>query len=146
MVSENWYSEIESTLHTVLLYKLVEREDAPFPKLNCTTSSENESLEGVSDFPALYIHLLPPQELGQDLTNETVNALNATLELQVFSNESEGQCRDIMSAAISEMKKLRFNIQMFPDPQTSDKKYFAIARFNRVIGAGDSDIVQQEES
>lgn len=145
MISEIWYSQIESTLFTTLQYNLAEREDAPFPYLSCTTSSENETIDGVSDFPALYVHLLSPLEMGNDLTNESVNAINATLEVQVFSNKSESQCVKIMAQVIKQMKKLHFNVTLFPDPQTSDKKYFAIARFNRVIGNGDSDIVSPDE-
>lgn len=145
MISETWYSEIESTIFTLLQYVLVEKIGAPFPTLNCTTSSQNESLESVDDFPCLYVHLLPLVELGNDLVNEDVAAVRATLELQVFSDENEAECRQIMNACIKEMKKLHFSINMFPDPQTSDKKYFAIARFTRVVASGDSDIVQQEE-
>lgn len=141
MVSETWYSEIESTIFTLLQYVLVEKLYAPYPTLNCTTSSQNESLENVDDFPALYVHLLPAVEMGQELVNDDVVAIRATIELQVFSDESESQCREIMNACILEMKKLHFNISMFPDPQTQDKKYFAIARFTRVIGGGDLDIV-----
>lgn len=143
MISETWYSEIESTIFTLLQYVLVEKIGAPYPTLNCTTSSQNESLENVDDFPALYVHLLPPVEMGNDLYNEDIAALRATLELQVFSDESESECRQIMNACIREMKKLHFNISMFPDPQTSDKKYFAIARFTRIVASGDLDIVQQ---
>lgn len=146
MISDTWFSEIESTIYTLLQYVLVEKEDAPYPTLNCTTSSENESLENVDDFPALYVHLLPPIEMGNDLYNVDTAAINATFELQVFSNESEQQCREIMNACIREMKKLHFNIAMFPDPQTVSKKYFAIARFSRVIASGDSDIVPQENN
>ena len=144
MVSDTWFSEIESTIFTHLSYRLVERVGAPYPELNCTTSSQSESLENVDDFPAIYIHLLPPLEMGNDLTNETVNALNVTMELQVFSDDSEDQCRKIMATAIQEMKLLHFNVNMFPDPQTNDKKYFAIARFSRIVGNGDMDIVPQE--
>ena len=144
MISETWYSEIESTIFTLLQYVLVEQIGAPYPTLNCTTSSQNESLENVDDFPALYVHLLPPVEMGNDLYNEDIAALRATLELQVFSDESESECRQIMNACIKEMKKLHFNISMFPDPQTADKKYYAIARFTRIVAGGDEDIVPQE--
>ena len=145
MISETWYSEIESTIYTLLQYVLVEKMGAPYPTLNCTTSSQNESLENVDDFPALYVHLLPPIELGNDLVNEDVAAVRATFELQVFSDASESECREIMNACIREMKKLHFNINMFPDPQTANKKYFAIARFTRVVASGDTDIVAKEE-
>lgn len=144
-ISDTWYSEIESTLLTTLEYKLVERTDAPFPALTCTTSSENDSVDGVATFPTLYIHLLPLVEVGMDLTNESVNAVNATLELQIFSNKSENECRKIMSQSLQEMKRLHFNVTMFPDYQSSNRKYFAIARLSRIIAGGDSEIVPRIE-
>lgn len=144
MVSETWYSEIESTIYTHLEYKLVLSGTAPFPNLNCTTSSQSETIENITDFPALYVHLLPPVEMGNDLCNVDVAAIRTTVELQAFSDKSESECRKIITAAIQEMKKLHFNVAMFPDPQTVDKRYYAIARFTRVIAAGDQDIVPQE--
>lgn len=144
MISDVWFSQIESTIFTLLQYDLVEKDLAPFPSLNCTTSSENESLEDVNDFPALYVHMLPPQEVGNTLDNNDITALRTTIELQVFSNKSESECRKIMNACIMEMKKLHFNVSMFPDPQTSNKKYFAIARFTRIIAGGDAEIVPKE--
>lgn len=144
MISDVWFSQIESTVYTLLQYDLVDKAYAPFPNLNCTTSSENESLEGISDFPALYIHMLPSQEVGNTLYNGDIPALRVTFELQVFSNKSESECTKIMNACIMEMKKLYFTVSMFPDPQTSDKKYFAIARFTRIIAGGDADIVPRE--
>ena len=146
MVSETWYSEIESTILTHLQYRLTERFDAPYPALNCTTSSQTESVEDVKDFPTLYVHMLSPVEAGNDLTNATVNAVNATFDLQVFSDKSEDECRKIITTVIQEMKSLHFSVPMFPDPQTSNKKYFAITRMSRIIASGDSELVPQEET
>lgn len=144
MVSDTWYAEIESTIFTYLKYQLVERTNAPFPNLNCTTSSQSESIENIVDFPTLYVHLLPPVEMGNDLENIDVPAIRATFDLQVFSNISEAECRKLITACIQQMKSLRFNISSFPDPQTSDKKYFAITRCTRVIASGDLDIVPRD--
>lgn len=145
MVSETWYSKIESYILTTLRYELTEKNSAPYPNLKCTTSNQAESLENVSDFPTMYIHMLPPLEIGEDLTNETVNAINCTFELQVFSDKSENECRNIITAGIQQMKKMHFNVEMFPDPRTIDKKYIAITRVNRVIASGDKEIVPQED-
>lgn len=144
MVSDTWYSEVESTIFTHLEYALVLKTDAPFPELTCTTSSQNESIEGVGVFPTLYIHLLPPLEIGQTLYNTDITAIRATIELQVFSDKSEKECRKIITECIKEMKKLHFNVAMFPDPQTVNKKYYAISRFTRIIASGDADIVTRE--
>lgn len=145
MVDEIWYSKIESYILTILKYELTQRLDAPYPKLTCTTSNQEESLEFVGDFPTMYIHMLPPYEEGRDLTNETVNGINCTFELVVYSDKSEKECRNIITAGIQQMKKLHFNVETFPDPRTSDKKYIAIARLNRVIASGDKELVPQDE-
>lgn len=141
MVSDTWFSEIESTIFTHLEYRLVERFNAPFPQLKCTTSSQNETISNIADFPTLYVHMLPPVETGNDLLNEDVIALRVTFELQIYSDKSESECVKIMNQCILEMKKLHFNITMFPDPQTINKKYLAIARFTRLVASGDQDIV-----
>ena len=89
--------------------------------------------------------MLPPYEEGRDLTNETVNGINCTFELVVYSDKSEKECRNIITAGIQQMKKLHFNVETFPDPRTSDKKYIAITRLNRVIASGDKELVPQDE-
>lgn len=145
MVSDTWFTEIESTINTIIKYNLVDRVDAPFPDLTCTTSSQSETIENVDIFPTLYIHLLPPVETGSDLYNIDVTAIRATFEFQIYSDKSESDCMTIINQCIKEMKSLRFNVAMFPDPQTYDKKYFAVARFSRVIASGDADIVPRIE-
>ena len=145
MVDETWYDKIESYILTILKYELVQKLSAPFPKLTCTTSNQEESLELVGDFPTMYVHMLPPYEVGRDLANVTVNGINCTLELTVYSDKSEKECRQIITAGIQQMKKLHFNVETFPDPRTSDKKYIAITRLNRVIASGDKELVPQDE-
>ena len=145
MVDETWYDKIESYILTILKYELVQKLLAPYPKLTCTTSNQGESLDLVNDFPTMYVHMLPPYEVGRDLTNDTVNGINCTFELVVYSDKSEKECRNIITAGIQQMKKLHFNVETFPDPRTSDKKYIAIARLNRVIASGDRELVPQDE-
>ena len=145
MVDETWYDKIESYILTILKYELVQKLSAPFPKLTCTTSNQEESLELVGDFPTMYVHMLPPYEVGRDLANVTVNGINCTFELTVYSDKSEKESRQIITAGIQQMKKLHFNVETFPDPRTSDKKYIAITRLNRVIASGDKELVPQDE-
>lgn len=145
MVDEIWYSKIESYILTILKYELVQKVSAPYPKLTCTTSNQEESLEYVGNFPTLYVHMLPPLEVGMDLTNENVNGISCSFEFIVYSDKSENDCRNIITAGIQQMKKLHFNVETFPDPRTADKKYIAIARFNRVIASGDKELIPQVE-
>lgn len=131
---DNWFAEIESKVFTQVSYMLAEKTEAPFPDLNCTTVSQNT----VVKFPTLYLHELQPVEAGNDLNNASINAVLSTIEIQVWSNESEKKCKDILTAAILEMKRLRYNVTLFPNVTTDSKIAWGVARFRRMIGNGDS--------
>lgn len=129
-MTDTWFSEVESKIFTYIQYGLTRKTNAPYPRLNCTTKSQSTK---PSVFPTLYLHNLTPIEQGQDLENDEVNALLATIEIQVFSNKSEDEANEIMTTAISLMKDLRWNVTMFPDPQTSDNVSLTIARFRKLV-------------
>lgn len=133
-MKDNWFAEIESNVFTQVSYMLAERTDAPYPELNCTTVSQNT----VVHFPTLYLHELQPVEAGNDLVNESVNAVLSTIEIQVWSNVSENDCKDIITAAVLEMKRLGYNVTMFPSVQTDSKIAWGAARFRRMVGSCDS--------
>ena len=130
-----WYAEIESTIFTIVQYNLKTRKDAPYPNLTCTTASTSES---PSKFPTLYLHELNPLERDQDLENTEINSILHSVEIQVFSNKSEAEVRNIMAAAVKEMKKLRYTVTLFPDPTTTNKISSAVARFRRSIARDDT--------
>ena len=132
-MSENWFARIESNVFTQVAYMLSEREDAPYPDMKCTTVSQNT----ITAFPTLYLHELQPVEAGMDLENVTVNAVLSTIEIQVWANTSEKDCKDILTAAILEMKRMGFNVTMFPNVQTDSRIAWGVARFRRMVGAGD---------
>ena len=133
-MKDNWFSEIESRVFTQISYMLTERDDAPYPDLKCTTVSQST----VVNFPTLYLHELQPVEAGNDLVNESVNAVLSTIEIQVWSNVSEKDCKDIITAAVLEMKRLGYNVTMFPSVQTDSKIAWGAARFRRMVGSCDS--------
>ena len=133
-MNEDWFSKIEESVLTQLDYMLAQRADAPFPNLVVTSANQNQ----VTAFPTLYIHELTPVETGNDLENQTINAVIETIEIQIWTNETEEECRRLMSAAIIEMKRMRFDCTAFPSIQTYNKIAFGIARFRRIIGSGDT--------
>lgn len=129
-----WFSDIESTVLTKLSYMLADRTDAPYPDLVCTTANQNN----FTVFPTLYLHELTPVEAGNDLDNQIVNAVIETIEIQVWTNKTEEDCRKIFAAVLNEMKRMRFNITAFPAIQTDNKIAYGIARFRRIIGKDDT--------
>jgi hypothetical protein len=132
-MSEDWFYKIEANVVTQVEYMLSKK----YPTLKCTTVSQND----ITHFPTLYLHELQPVEAGMDLTNESVNAVLSTIEIQVWTNTTELDCKNILAAAILEMKRLGFNVTMFPSITTNSKIRWGVARFRRMIGNGD-DIAQ----
>ena len=127
---DNWYTQIQSRVFTQIQYMLKKK----YANLTCTTVNESET---PARFPTMYLHELQPLEIGQDLTNESVNAIRCTFEIQVWSNVSEEECRNIINSALNEMKRLRFNISAMPLIQSSNKIAWGVIRCTRVIGNSD---------
>ena len=129
-MNNNWYMQIQSKVFTQVEYMMKKK----YPSLNCTTKNENGM---PAKFPTLYLHELAPVEQGQDLTNETVNAVLSTIEIQVWTNTTETDCRKIIAEAVSQMKALQFNVPSMPVIEVSDKISWGVIRCRRMIGNGD---------
>lgn len=134
MASETWYSGIEATVFTQLQYMLKKK----YPKLTCRTTSE---VITPPQFPTLYLHE-KQDEIGQDLTNETVNAVESTIYVRVWTNTTEAECREILASATQELKRFHYNVRNLPTTQITDKIAFGEVMARRVIGGGDRDIVR----
>lgn len=126
----DWFSKIQGKVFNQVQYMLKKT----YPSLKCTTKNESET---PAEFPTLYLHELQPLEVGQDVTNESVNAIRCTIEIQVWTNTTEADCRKIISSAVDEMKRFRFNISAMPIVQTTDKISWGVIRCTRIIGDGD---------
>lgn len=135
-MADNWYTQIQSRVFTQIEYMLKKK----YPYLFCTTKNENTFSENgtPTDFPTLFMQELTPIERGQDLTNETVNAVLCTIEIQVWTDTSETECRDILAEAVSQMKALHFNIIEMPLTKYNDKIAWGVIRCRRLIGSGDN--------
>ena len=127
---DSWYMQIQNKVFTQVQYMMQKK----YPNLKCTTRNEN----GLpAEFPTLFLHELAPVELGQDLTNETVNAILTTIEIQVWTNTTEDDCRSIIADALNQMKLLQFNVPEMPLVEVSDRISWGVIRCKRIIGNGD---------
>ena len=129
-MEDKWFLKVLPNVFTQVEYMLAKK----YPKLNCTTKSEST----ITRFPTLYLHELQPIEEGQDLVNDGVTAVLTTMEIQVWSNINETECKEILTDAILEMKRFGFSVTMFPSVQTDNKIAWGAVRFRRMIGAGDA--------
>jgi hypothetical protein len=137
-MDELWFTQIEPRVFTVVKNRMRNG----FPNVGFTT--DNMKVEE-SKFPMVLIQELEPVEMGRDLDNVTVNAVLSSFQIQVFS-KTAAENKDIMSDAVLQMKKLRFNVTMFPIYTWNADKTIRLssARFQRVIGGGDRDIIPQD--
>ena len=129
-MDNNWYMQIQSKVFTQVEYMMKKK----YPKLICTTKNENGQ---PAKFPTLFLHELQSIEQGQDLTNETVNAVLSTIEIQVWTNTTETDCRNIIAEAVNQMKALQYNVPSMPIVEVSDKISWGVVRCRRMVGNAD---------
>ena len=139
-MNEAWFAKIESRLFTIIKKRM--KNSVKFRDVFFTTENENVM---PSNFPALYFHELEQFEQGRDLDNVDVNAVLSTIQIQVFS-KTAAENKEIMTAAVLQMKRLRYNVIAMPIyTWTKDRTVrLSSARFQRMIGGGDLDIVLQD--
>lgn len=131
---DTWYSKIKSEVVTQIEYMLKTRTDAPYPSLKITTVSQTVA---PSEFPTLYLRS-ELVETGQDLDNATINAVNNTVIVQVWTNKGQTECEGILNATIAELKRMRYNIPAFPVVVTDSGISWGTIRARRIIGAADT--------
>ena len=137
-MSESWFMNIESYVFTVFEKRMNDK----FDRIFCTTSNKDIRER---HFPCVYLHLVEQSEVGNDLDNITINAVRTSFRVQVYS-KTAAECRAITTEAVLQLKKLRFNVIEMPVYASERDKsvFFSDARFSRIIGGGDSDIVPQD--
>ena len=128
-----WYSGIEAKVFNQLQYMLKKE----YPNLKCRTTSE---VITPAEFPTLYLHE-KQEETGRDVYNDNVNAVYSTIYVRVWTNTTETECKEILSAATRELKRFRYNVQNLPTTTLMNKIAFGEIMARRIIGSGDADIV-----
>lgn len=103
----------------------------------CTNFSTSQISETAPKFPYVTIIELPGQERGQNLEGSSVNAGLFTFQIDVIHNAKEDIAQKIMDDIVPIMKSMRFRISEMPSFNSKPQEYRRIARFSRVIGAGD---------
>lgn len=128
-----WTSDLEGMIFTIIKAKFPEHLKTKYPDIFFTNSNITES---DPKFPAIYFHEMSGVEQGNDIENTTVNAVLASYQVDVFSNISQSDAKEVMYAVCEIMKGLRFSIINMPEFQNTDV-YRSTATFRRMIGAND---------
>jgi len=126
---------IESKVYTRLKNQVSETFMSKYPSYTVTTSDKRPSK---MKYPYVYVHELPGLERGNTLENDTISALLTTIQVDVYSDKSQSVTSDTMKEIVRIMKSMRFSISAFPENQNTDSLYRKVARFERLIGDGDT--------
>jgi hypothetical protein len=104
-------------------------------------TDKNFSTVGSSDtpavFPFVYVQTLPGAEQGIDMQGISVNAGMFSFQIDVYSNKTQTEARNVMSEARRIMKEMGFECNQMPSFENTKDVHRMTARFRRLIGAGD---------
>ncbi len=138
MVDERWYEKIESSVYTLVSFRVKrELEGKTSKPIKFTSVGESEASPY---FPTAYLHELQPAEFGNDIEGRTINAVLETMECIVYSKDKT-ECKRILNECVFQMKQLHFNTTAMPIISTSGGVHNGVARFRRLIGADDKDLL-----
>ena len=141
MVDERWYESLESTIYTLVSYRMKKALTGKTSKaIKFTSIGESDA---TPYFPTCYIHELQPAEFGQDVEGRSINAVIETMECIVYSRD-KSECKLILNECVYQMKQLMFIVTAMPIISTSDGVHNGVARFRRLVGANDVDLVKQQ--
>lgn len=126
---------IESKVYTRLKNNVSEAFITKYPSYTITTSDKRPSK---MTYPYVYVHEMTGIERGNTLENDTLAALNVTIQVEVYSDKSQTVTSDTMKEIVRIMKSMRFSVSAFPENLNTDSLYRKVARFERLIGDGDT--------
>jgi hypothetical protein len=104
-------------------------------------TDSNFSTVGSSDkpavFPFVYFNELPANEQGIDLQGTSVNGALFTFQIDVYSNKTQNEARNVMKEIAKVMKTMGFEINSMPSFESTKDVHRMTARFRRIFGAND---------
>lgn len=129
----SWVSMLEMQIFSQIVSKTA-TPLAIYPNKNYTTVPASNTQ---AEFPNIYIHLLPLVEQGQDLAGRSINAVLTTVQVDVTTNSSQSDVRNISYEIVDVLKSMRFDIISMPETFKEGDIYRATLRGRRMIGNGD---------
>ena len=104
-------------------------------------ADSNFSTVGSSDtpavFPFVYFNALSATEQGRDLQGTSVNGALFSFQIDVYSNKTQTEARNVMKEITRIMKTMGFEINSMPSFEDTKDVHRMTARFRRMFGAND---------
>lgn len=134
--TNSWAFELESKIFSIVKARTEKALLKEFPNARYTVTSLPKG--DFTQYPTIFIHELPSDEVGNDLDNTTINALLYTMQIEVYTNTSQSDARQISAYIGNAFKQLHFEVTSMPEFSANGQTYYcSIMRVRRVIGSGD---------
>ncbi len=134
MIDNSWVFDLETKIYSRVKVNALKKLKDKYPKINFTTSDRNQ---GDPIYPTVYIHELPANEIGKDITGDAINGVSYTMQVEVIADTSQEETKEIMKVIMLEFKKLKFNINVFPSFENGNTYYRSVSRCQRIFGCND---------
>lgn len=123
-----------------LSQKLKKDSGAPYLALNMTSTRNGTPAK----FPTLNVDSLGEPSTADDLEHKTQHAIISTIELKAYSNNTLTEARNIMDKAGDVLIDMGYTLNYGPE-DISDTNHVMVARFRRIWGGGDIELLKMED-
>lgn len=132
----NWTMDLENIILTLVKNKFPSDLKTKYG-LKSTSFTSKDISPTETSFPKVKVKITSMIEMGQDLDNKTINAVDATVQVDVVTNIKQGDANAIIGEVMEILKSMRFNIPTMPISMQEADLFRSTMRARRVIGNGD---------
>lgn len=128
----NW-NTYDSRIFTIFKTKLKNSYGNKYPAISFSDEINNEE----PSYPNVYITHIGNGERGMTLDNTNVNAIQDTMQIQVSSNASKNDAKEIAWACVDILKELKYTVSGLPLMSIRNSVFIYSLTATRVIGQGE---------
>ena len=135
-MDNSWVFDIQDKIYSRLDAVVQAKLSGEYPDIFVTMDNH---VPTHPKFPNVYLHFLPPIEVGKDLDGKDINAvyLTAQIEVTVTKAQEMSVASEVSQVVVECMKDMRFSATSLPEFMNTDSEYRTVSRFARNIGNAD---------
>lgn len=127
---------VKNKVNARLMARLKTDADAPYYGKDLFFSSTNQGTP--AEMPCLNIVSLGEPQTGNDLEHNAQNFIISTIELRSYDKKSITNAIKLLDLAGDVMISMRYELIMGIEDISDSSAKIAVARFRRLVGAGDT--------
>lgn len=126
---------VRTLVNSRLSQRLRKDENAPYSVSTLNMTSTRNSTP--AKFPTLNVDSLGEPSTADDLEHIKQNAIISTIELKAYTTTTLADARNLIDKAGDVMLSMGYSLIYGPEDISSGSIFIMVARFRRVVGAGD---------